>query len=364
MSLPLEVLHYTGGDDDRGGVVSVVRNLASAGAFHCVLGVNPGCIQHRVPPLPVLELPGIAGERISPLNFWRARTVARAVQSWLQAAPNRIFHGHSRAGLLVGLWLGRRGENRVLVSVHCYGRHRWFYRWAAGRLGGRLYWLSPAMKKYYGAGDASWGQCVPGCLALTEESAPRRAAPAGTVCLAGIGAVVRWKNWGLIIQALARLPAPLRSRFRFTHIGTDDGSADSLAYARELRVETVRLGLQEEVRWQGQQAASSVLLEASHCLVIASHNEPFSIAMLEALRQGVPVLAADSGGAGDIIGAGRNGWLFRSGDASDLARRIESLSDPETWSRLAVDRATLERFTATKVAGEWAEIYRSVAKAG
>ena len=45
------VLHYTGADDDRGGVMSAVRALATADRFTCVLGVNPGFRQHRQPPL-------------------------------------------------------------------------------------------------------------------------------------------------------------------------------------------------------------------------------------------------------------------------------------------------------------------------
>ena len=35
---------------------------------------------------------------------------------------------------MVALWLARAGERRVVVSVHCYGRQRWFYRWAARQL--------------------------------------------------------------------------------------------------------------------------------------------------------------------------------------------------------------------------------------
>ena len=69
--------------------------------------------------------PWIYGERISLGNFWCARSVALAVRRWLQAEPGRVFHGHSRAGLLVGLWLRLLGERRVVVSVHCYGRQRW-----------------------------------------------------------------------------------------------------------------------------------------------------------------------------------------------------------------------------------------------
>jgi glycosyltransferase involved in cell wall biosynthesis len=357
MPSPLEVLHYTGGDDDRGGVISVVRNLASTGAFQCILGVNPGCVQYRVPALATLELPRIVGEEISPRNFWRARAVARAVQSWLKAGPNRIYHGHSRAGMLVGLWLQWRGEKRVFVSVHCYGRQRWFYRWASRRLEGRLYWLSPAMKEYYRVGDDSWAQCVPGCIAAAPPVDAPQSPPAGIICLGGVGALARWKNWELVLKALALLPGELRARFRFRHIGSEDGSPDSRAYAAGLHATAAKLGFPGQVQWLGQQASSAAFLAETHCLIVASHNEPFSIAMLEALQNGKPVLASDSGGARDIIGAGQNGWLFRSGDAGDLSRQLELLAGPESWSRLRIDRAGLQRFTAPVVAAEWAKIY-------
>ena len=55
----ITVMHYTGANDDRGGVMSVLHALAGTGVFNCVLGVNPGFIQRRVPQLPSLVLPAI-----------------------------------------------------------------------------------------------------------------------------------------------------------------------------------------------------------------------------------------------------------------------------------------------------------------
>ena len=352
-----EVLQYTGGDNDRGGVISVVRNLASTGHFRCVLGVNPGCVQHREPALEVLELPRIAGEEISPLTFWRARVVALVVQTWLQAGSNRVYHGHSRAGLLVGLWLHWLGERRAVVSVHCYGRHRWFYRWAADRLGSRLYWLSPAMKKYYSAGDPNWTHCMPECVPPVVSAGLSRTRVSDLIRLGGIGALVRWKNWQLVLDALALLPAEIRQRFRFRHIGTDDGSADSLALATELRTRSETAGLRGIVEWHGQQASPEFFLSETDCLVVASNNEPFSVAMLEALRAGVPVLAADSGGAQDIVRPGSNGWLFRTGDAAGLARQLELLVNSDALDSLRVGQTDLRQFDATIVAERWAKIY-------
>ena len=62
---PRTVLHYLGYDDDRGGIVSVVRALAEAGRFDCVLGMNAGAVQRRTPALPVKFFTPLAGETIS-----------------------------------------------------------------------------------------------------------------------------------------------------------------------------------------------------------------------------------------------------------------------------------------------------------
>ena len=357
------VLHYLGYDDDRGGIVSVVRALAAADRFACVLGVNPGCVQRRAPALPVLDLPALRGEVIGPANAWRARATARAVQAWLRADRTRIFHGHSRAGLLVALWLDRFGEQRVVASVHCYGRQRWFYRLAARRLGSRLLWLSPAMKRHYGAGDGSWEQCVPGCVPPSEPGPRRLRSPDEPVHLVGAGALVRWKNWHLVCEALARLPAPVRRRWRFTHIGADDGSADARAYGAELRARTEQPDLRGLVTWRGEQAGSAALLAEADCLVVASRHEPFSVAMIEALAAGVPVLAADDGGACDLIRPGVNGWLFPAGDAPALAAQLQKLTEAAAWAQVAITPVELRRFSAPLVAGQWEEIYRGVAEA-
>jgi glycosyltransferase involved in cell wall biosynthesis len=350
------VLHYVGYDDDRGGIVSVVRALAAADRFQCVLGLNAGGQQRRAPALPQAEFPPVAGESLGLAALWRARAAARVAQAWLHAGPSRFFHGHSRVGLVVALWLRRWGERRVVASVHCYGRHRWFYRWAARTLGEDLFWLSPAMKLHYGLPADSWSQCIPGCVRASPS--PTARGPAGKIIrLSGVGALTRWKKWDLIMTALAVLPPAQRECFRFRHIGSTDGSADSARYAAELMELTKRSGLQEIVEWRGEQPSSAALLAETDCLVVASENEPFSVAVLEALGAGVPVLAAKSGGATDVIMVRVNGWFFRNGDASDLARVLESLADGSLLARARIEPSSITRFTTPVVAAQWALVY-------
>jgi glycosyltransferase involved in cell wall biosynthesis len=353
------VLHYVGYDDDRGGIISVVRALANAGSFHTILGVNPGFRQGRSPPLPTLEFPAVTGEKIGLVPYLQSRRVAKAVRLWLQADPANRFHGHSRAGLLVALWLWQWGERSVVVSVHCYGRQKWFYRMAARRLAQRLYWLSPAMKEYYGIGGRDWNQCVPGCFVRTPLN-PRTARSSGRLRLGGIGAIVSWKKWDLVLEALRQVAPAVRARLRFTHIGSTDGSKDSAHAGEELARWAKSPELCDHVSFLGQQESSADLLSQIDVLVVASAAEPFSVAMLEALAAGVPVLAADSGGAKDIVEDGRSGWFFESGSAADLARKLTWLVESDLLERVSMPPANLGQFSPEAVAAQWLAVYHHV----
>ncbi|MDI1247858.1 MAG: glycosyltransferase [Lacunisphaera sp.] len=357
---PMTVLHYTGATDDQGGIAAVIRNLAAAERFRCVLGVSAGFVRRDASGMDVLELPALATEEIGPANLLRARPVARAVQAWLRADATRVFHGHSRAGLLVGLWLHWFGERRVVVSVHCYGRQRWFYRWAARQLASRLYWLTPAMKRHYGCADRTWAGCMPDGLTAPLPAAMRRGPAEGQVLrLGGAGALVHWKRWDLVLAALARLPAD--SKVRFTHIGEKLATPESHACAEALRAQTAQLGLADRVQWSGWQPGSAGLLGEVDAIVVPSDREPFSMIALEAMFAGVPVIATRGGGPEDFIIDGKNGWLVPAGDAAALAQQFQQCLDPAAWRSLRLSPEHLRKFSATEtLAARWAEIYAAL----
>ena len=288
--------------------------------------------------------------------------MARSARTWLGENRRRVFHAHSRAGLVTAMWLARMGERRVVVSVHCYGRQRWFYRSAARRLGPRLYWLSPAMKRYYEvATDDSWTQCIPGCVPVSDHAMRSRAVKTSEMLrLGGVGAVVRWKGWHLLVDAMAALPPEVRPKVRFDHIGGIADTPDAKQYAEELRAATAKHGLQNVIAWRGERASSATFLDEIDCLVVASENEPFSIAVLEALSAGVPVLAADSGGAQDLLVERQSGWFFRSGDSSSLAAQILMLATSDAMRQVRVTKELIRPFAAPTVAEQWARVYAAL----
>lgn len=347
-----QVLHYLGYDEDRGGILSVVRALAECSDWENLLGVNPTFVSKQPLGPSLLVLPRVEGERIAPSRLLSTRRAALALRAWLAADPRRLVHAHSRAGLLVALWLAHWGERRVLVSVHCYGRRPWFYRWAARRLAGRLFWLSPAMKAHYGIRNPdTWEACVPGCFRAPGPEIVRSSYH-GVLRLGGVGLLSPWKGWHLVLEAMARLPEATRKRFCFSHIGAAPGPAEQ-RYRDSLLERRAQLGLGEAFQLLGERPEARSFLAECDALVLPSHNEPFSVAMLEALSQGLPVLAADTGGARDVLVDGQNGLLFRSGDLASLARGIESLEQ----RKLRVEPETLARFSADTAARTWGGIY-------
>lgn len=351
------VLHYTGSSEDVGGIHAVVRALAEAGRCRYILGVSPPFVQRHPSRLRLWRGPRVIGDLIGPRNTLSTFVVAWHVRRWLRRGWHRIYHGHSRAGLMVALWLRFLGEQRVVVSVHCYGRQRWFYRWAAARFGGRLFWLTPAMKVHYGVGIRTWEGCIPNGLPENPRVARKAARTSGRLVVGGAGMLVRWKGWHLVIEALALLPVAVRTGMEFRHIGTTDGSRESAAYARELMELAEQRGVATQVRWLGWQPSLAPMLTEIDCLLVASDHEPFSMAALEAMFAGVPVLAADSGGPTDLITAGRNGWFFRTGDAQDLARALAVLAQGDALAGAEIDAAALRRFTTPEVARQWVDVY-------
>ena len=352
------VLHYTGNTVDGGGVLAVIRALAGAGRFRCLLGVAPGFIQRGRPRLHLWRGPQIRSERIDGLNAWRALVVAWRVRRWLRRGSCRVFHGHSRAGLLVALWLAFLGERRVAVTVHAFGRQRWFYRWAAARLGKRLHWLGPAMIQHYGAGAPTWSGCLPDCV---PDSAVRPA-PMRTVrrpvTFGCAGGLVPVKNWELVVQALALVPR--ETPLRVVHVGAEDGSSGSRAYAGRLRRLAGELGVADRWEWRGATSDMTPFWAELDCLIVASSWEASSVAALEAIAAGVPVLASAGSGTRDLIARCGGGWVFATDSVEALSERMIALAggpDLSGWHR---NDAGLAEFLATRVAATHFAVYQSL----
>ncbi|MBC8006864.1 MAG: glycosyltransferase family 4 protein [Prolixibacteraceae bacterium] len=95
------------------------------------------------------------------------------------------------------------------------------------------------------------------------------------------------------------------------------------------------LGLSDAVLITGLQKDVRPFLAASDTVVLCSQTvETFSLAALEAMALGLPVVLSEIGGAAEMVRPGGNGFLFPVGDTGALVDRLVQLVDPRERERM------------------------------
>lgn len=204
-----------------------------------------------------------------------------------------------------------------------------------------------------------------------SSDAPGAKLPAPVVSgqyLFSMGRAVELKGFQTVIDALARL------RPQYPDLGlviAADGP-----YLPTLWDQASRLGLAPRKELPASPTAGGVYLpgfvhgetkrslahRATLGVLPSIRQEPQSLALLELLCGGVPVLASHVGGNPDMVKPGVNGDLYTAADAGELASKIELLlSRPQDLARLAAGATpSVEEFRWDRIAEEYLELFREV----
>jgi len=104
-----------------------------------------------------------------------------------------------------------------------------------------------------------------------------------------------------------------------------------------------RAGVADAVSITGLVQDVRPFLAACDVLTLTSHTEAFSLAAIEAMALGLPVVHAEVGGAAEMIRPGHDGFLFPRGDTGTLVDYLAALADKEKRSALGRNaRRTVE----------------------
>lgn len=147
-----------------------------------------------------------------------------------------------------------------------------------------------------------------------------------------VGRINRWKGQGLLIEAAGRLKAQGLSRLRFLIVGD---VADGQHHFRETMLAQIEAaGLQDTVRWHPFTPDIDLVWAASDIAVAPSIDpEPFGRVAIEAMAQGLPVVAAEHGGLAEIVVHEQTGLLVQPGSVDALVAAIARLAESDTLRR-------------------------------
>jgi len=150
-----------------------------------------------------------------------------------------------------------------------------------------------------------------------------------------VSQVIDLKGIHLIIEAMHIL----KRGNKLDGISLDIYGTGSDLYEAHLKEMVKSYGLEGMVRFCGWLPREKVRKKFVHydaCIHPSLREEPFGIAILEAMAKGTPVIASASGGPAEVIDHEKTGLLFTMGDASGLADMILFLKDhDDVWDRIS-----------------------------
>ncbi|TDM56053.1 glycosyltransferase family 4 protein [Aliivibrio fischeri] len=135
----------------------------------------------------------------------------------------------------------------------------------------------------------------------------------GKLNLLMVGAINDNKNQKLAIEALVHIKD---ATLTLVGSGADLESLKSLA---------IDLGVSERVHWAGFQDDPTQYYEQADLLLMLSKNEAFPFVVLEAMAQGVPVVAVPVGGVPEAVQHLDNGLLLDGYQPEQLALAIHKI---------------------------------------
>lgn len=136
-----------------------------------------------------------------------------------------------------------------------------------------------------------------------------------------VGRLAAVKNQAMMLRAFAAVRHGWpQARLNIIGDGPERASLEALAAG---------LGIASCVQFMGFRDDVAEHLAQADVFLMSSHYEGISIAVLEAMRSGLPVIGTRVGGMPETVDHGRTGWLVDDNDEAGFAQAMrDALADP------------------------------------
>ena len=145
-----------------------------------------------------------------------------------------------------------------------------------------------------------------------------------------VGQISPWKGLVDVIRAMPKV-LPSFPEARLLVVGepkfdTPSARYNNVAYLEELKSLVEKLNLKKEVIFTGERSDIPKVMKAIDLLILASWEEPFGRALIEAMAMEKPVISTDVGGPTEIVKNGVNGTLISPKNPQGIAQAVIELA--------------------------------------
>ena len=173
--------------------------------------------------------------------------------------------------------------------------------------------------------------------------------PKGTFVVLSVGELNKNKNHEVVIRAIAKIDNP-----DIHYIVCGEGQLKG--YLRDLSED---LGIKNRVHLLGFRNDIPEICKIADLFAFPSYREGLSVALMEAMANGLPVVCSDIRGNSDLIEDGKGGYLVEPSDVEGFAKYIKELiEDSRLKSELGgFNLEKIEHYSIENVLCEMEEIY-------
>lgn len=258
------------------------------------------------------------------------------VEALMKQNTYEFCHCHSPIGGVVARIAGHRTKTKVIYTAHGFHFYQgapvmnWLVYYPVEKMLSR--WTDVLItinhedyklaKKKFKMKKLTY---VPGigidtqreCLSQKEKEEKRKelGIPQDAFLITNAAEFTPNKNQKTVIEAIEQLHNP---NIYFVMCGIGEKKAELEQYVKEH-------GLEEHIRFVGFRNDLHEILQASDCFVLSSFREGLSVALMEAMAEGLPVVCGRIRGNVDLIKDGKGGILVLPGEEKDYEEAFRKL---------------------------------------
>lgn len=165
-----------------------------------------------------------------------------------------------------------------------------------------------------------------------------------------------FKGWYDFIKTINIIQQKSSKKIKALIIGDGD-------MRKELEEEVLRLKLENTITFTGYVDNVKELLNKLDIFLFTTHREGLSVAILETLSTGLPIVATDIGGIREQIDIDQNGYILPKGDIEGMADKcLELIDDVELRYKMGKKSRIIaeERFSEQRMLSDYIVCYKSV----
>ncbi|MBU5485769.1 glycosyltransferase family 4 protein [Clostridium sp. MSJ-11] len=178
--------------------------------------------------------------------------------------------------------------------------------------------------------------------------------PENAFLVLSVGELNKNKNHETVVKTIAKLNNP-NVYYVICGQGVLDGYLKNLIKG---------LGLEKQVKLLGYRRDIAEISKAADVFVFPSFREGLSVALMEAMALGLPIICSKIRGNVDLIEDGKGGYLVEADDVQGFVKYIDKLiSDNQLRSELAINNfKQIENYSIDNVISDMEKIYLNKVK--